>query len=180
MVAESNAVRGMRKASSGTARGGKGNGGVPSRSGGKSRGQVEQVGTSTLQHEPREISITIPVPTPSPNEWVRAHWSTYAKIKKTWMSRIHSASIRHCGTGIFGKPIANASLTIERMGCRELDQDNLVGGMKPIIDNLVKLGFLENDTPDVIQHMDVFQTLVRTKAEQGTRITISERSKETG
>ncbi len=180
MVEKSNAVRGVRKTTGSNARGCKGDGGVHRRSGGKSRGKVEQIGTSTLQQEPREISITIPVPTPSPNEWVRAHWSKYSKIKKGWMSRLHSACIRHCGLGIFGKPIAHASLTIERMGCRELDQDNLVGGMKPIIDNLVKLGFLENDTPDVIQHMNVFQTSVGTKSAQGTRITIRECIKETG
>jgi hypothetical protein len=150
------------------------------RGSGKSSRTVEQIGTSRLDLEPRRLEITVTVPTPSPNEWVRAHWSTYAKIKKAWMSRIHAASIRHCGTGLFGKPIAHASLTIERMGVRELDQDNLVGGMKPIIDCLIKLGFLENDTPDVIQQMDVYQTLVGTKAAQGARITIRERIQETG
>ena len=96
------------------------------------------------------------------------------------MSRIHCASIRHCGAGLFGQPMTNASLTIERLGIRELDRDNLVGGMKPIIDNLVKLGFLVDDTPDVIQHMDVYQTHVDAKVAQGTRITIRECDEKTG
>lgn len=147
-----------------------------SRQGGKLYGGANgEAGRSTLKRSPRELEITVNIPTPSPNEWVRAHWSTYAKIKKYWMTRLHHASIRHCGIGIFGKPISHASLTIERIGCRELDRDNLIGGMKPVIDCLIALGFLENDTPDVIQHMDVFQTKVGTKAEQKTRITVIER-----
>jgi len=146
------------------------------RQGGKHYGGAAvETGRSTLNQAPRELRITINIPTPSPNQWVRAHWSTYAKIKKAWMSHIHSASIRHCGTGLFGKPIGNASLTIERRGIRELDRDNLIGGMKPVIDCLIALGFLENDTPAVIQVMDVFQTRVGTKAEQQTRITIIDR-----
>lgn len=146
------------------------------RSSGKSRGQVEQIGTSSFKLEPREISITVPVPTNTPNEWVWKHWSAYRDIKKGWLKRLHAASIRHCGRGIFGQPIENASLTIERRGLKELDEDNLKGGVKPVIDSLIQLGFLANDTPDVIQVMDVYQTLVDTRAAQGTRITLIERS----
>lgn len=148
------------------------------RGSGKSRGQVEQIGTSTLQFEPRQISITVPVPTNSPNEWVWKHWSKYREIKKAWLSRLHAACIHHCGIGKFGHPIENASLTIERLGLRELDEDNLKGGVKPVIDSLIQLGFLANDTPDVIQVMDVYQTNVDTRAAQGTRITLIERSHE--
>jgi len=149
------------------------------RGSGKNRGQVEQIGTSVLQFEPRQISITVPVPTNSPNEWVWKHWSKYRDIKKGWLSRLHAASIHHCGVGKFGHPVENASLTIERRGIKELDEDNLKGGVKPVIDSLIQLGFLANDTPDVIQVMDVFQTSVGTYDEQETRITLIERSHET-
>jgi len=146
------------------------------RGSGKHRGQVEQIGTSRLLLEPRTIEITVPVPTNSPNEWVWKHWSKYSDIKKGWLKRLHAATIHYCGVGKFGHPVENASLTIERLGIRELDEDNLTGGVKPVIDSLIHLGFLANDTPDVIQTMDVYQTHVDSKAAQGTRITLIERS----
>lgn len=141
----------------------------------RSRRKVEQIGTSDFQQDPRTLSITVPVPTNSPNEWVWKHWSKYVEIKKGWLDRIYNAAIQHCGIGKFGLPIQSASLTIERVGVKQLDEDNLKGGVKPVIDTLIELGFLENDTPDVIQVMDVFQTQVRTYAEEQTRITIIDR-----
>ncbi len=152
---------------------GRGRGGGKSRK--RSSRKVEQIGTSAFQQSPRTLSITVPVPTNSPNEWVWKHWSKYREIKKGWLDRLYSASIQHCGIGKFGHPVENASLTIERVGIKELDEDNLKGGVKPVIDCLIKLGFLANDTPDVIQVMDVFQTQVGTYAEQATRITIIDR-----
>jgi len=145
-----------------------------SRSG--TRKAVEQIGTATFDKTPRKLEITVPVPTPSSNQWVWKHWSAYRDIKKDWLKRLHAASVHHCGLGLFGKSIENASLTIERFGLRELDEDNLKGGVKPVIDSLIQLGFLANDTPDVIQHMDVYQTIVDTRAAQGTRITLIEQA----
>ncbi len=136
---------------------------------------MELIGTSSLKLEPRLLEITVPYPTNSPNEWVWQSWYVYRDIKKDWLKRLHAASVRHCGRGLFGPPIENASLTIERRGLKELDEDNLKGGVKPVIDSLVQLGFLAEDTPDVIQVMDVFQTHVGTYAEQETRITLIER-----
>jgi len=140
---------------------------------------VEQPGTSSLQFSPFQFEITVPVPTNSTNEWVRAHWKKYHTIKTEWYKRLHWATIQNRGKAKFGDPIQNASLTIERRGLKLLDEDNLIGGVKPVIDALVKLGFLEDDTPDVIQHMNVFQTKVMTFAEQKTRITIIECKSET-
>lgn len=149
------------------------------RSSGKARQQVEQIGTSRFIRDPRTLEITVPVPTNSPNEWVWKHWSAYRAIKKDWLKRLHAASIQHCGIGKFGHPVENASLTIERRGVKELDEDNLKGGVKPVIDSLIQLGFLANDTPDVIQVMHVFQSSVDTYNEQETRITVIEQSQET-
>ena len=139
---------------------------------------MEQIGTASLHLEPRRLEVTVPYPTNSPNEWVWQSWYVYRDIKKDWLKRLHSACIHHCGIGKFGHPVENASLTIERRGVNELDEDNLKGGVKPVIDSLIQLGFLANDTPDVIQVMDVFQTRVSTFAEQETRITLIERSHE--
>jgi len=172
-------MRGMSAQKRSYGKGGKKSRGSNRRGSGNSRRQVEQIGTSAFQFEPREISITVPVPTNTPNEWVWKHWSAYRDIKKGWLKRLHAASIRHCGLGLFGPPVENASLTIERRGLNELDEDNLTGGVKPVIDSLIQLGFLANDTPDVIQVLDVFQTKVSKYSEQETRITLIERTDET-
>jgi hypothetical protein len=143
------------------------------------RAAAEQIGTSVFEQAPRKLVITVPVPYNSPNEWVYDHWRKYWKIKTGWMKRLYDASIHHCGVGKFGQPIQNASLSFHRKGIRELDPDNLRGGLKPIIDCLIKLGFLENDTPDVVQVLDVYQTKVSTRAEQATEITIIDRETHT-
>lgn len=173
-----NAMRGMPAQARGNRTGRKKNRGNARRGSGKNRGPVEQIGTAQFFLEPRRLEITVPVPTNTPNEWVWKHWTAYRKIKKGWFNRLHSATIHHCGIGKFGHPVENASLTIERLGIKELDEDNLKGGVKPVIDSLIQLGFLANDTPDVIQTMNVYQTHVDTKAAQGTRITLIERNHE--
>jgi len=142
----------------------------------KHAGAAERIGESSLKTkaDQRRFSITCFVPTPTPNDWVFKSWRAYWKIKDAWLKRLHAATIHHYGLGKFGKPIQSATLQIERRGIRELDGDNLVGGMKPIIDGLVHLGYLANDTPDVIIKPDYFQTVVRNKDNQRTLISISE------
>jgi hypothetical protein len=39
---------------------------------------------------------------------------------------------------------------ITRRGSRTLDHDNLVGGCKPLLDALVKVGLIEDDTPELV------------------------------
>lgn len=143
---------------------------------GEHRGATEKLGFSSLTTSKgsRLFQITCYVPTPSPNEWVRAHWNVYYKIKSAWLRRLHNATIHHWGLGKFGKPIEKVALRIERRGIRKLDDDNVAGGMKPVIDGLVHLGFLSDDTPDVIIKPHYFQTIVSTQSAQRTVITIEE------
>lgn len=130
---------------------------------------------SSFTKEPkRKLAITVNIATPTPNTWVRSHWSKYQKIKQQWFDLIWEATIHHYGRGKFGPPVQNASLTIERRGLKKLDYDNLVGGLKPVIDALTKLGYLEDDTNDVIETLSAKQQIVRSHAEVGTEITIVE------
>jgi hypothetical protein len=136
----------------------------------------EKIGESSLRKlgEARLLTITCYATTPSPNQWVFRDWKTYREIKDRWLKRIYAASIHHHGLGKFGKPIEQASLAIGRYGIRRLDGDNLHGGMKPVIDCIVHLGFLVNDTEDVIIKPNYFQEHVPTKAEQRTEIVLKE------
>jgi hypothetical protein len=168
-------MRGMRAKTSSnkssSSKNGKANGGIRR----KPRGQAEEVGVSQFHKEPsRVLHITCFIPTPSPNQWTFKSWREYHRIKSGWLKRIHTAAIRHTGAGLFGPPLQTCSLEIERLGIRLLDEDNLTGGLKPIIDGLVKLGFMADDTPDVIIQTRYHQTRVKTKREQQTRITIRE------
>jgi len=170
-----NGMRGMRTTPSGDKSSGKKNGRTNGGVRRKSRRQVEETGVSQLHTSPqRVLRITCFVPTPSPNQWTFKSWREYHRIKAGWLTRLHHASIRHCGAGLFGAPMPTCSLEIERRGIKLLDEDNLTGGLKPIIDGLVKLGFLADDTPDVIRHTHYHQTRVKTKREQQTLITLRE------
>jgi len=163
----------LRTPPEGDAGGGKANG----RADGKVRRRSSRVpevpGESwlTSQDERRKLFIRVNVPSPSPNQWVFKSWREYHKIKQNWLRLIYEASIQHSQ---FGQPMAACSLEVQRQGIRELDHDNLVGGLKPLIDSMVKLGFLADDTSDVIQITNYHQVRVPKKTEQCTLIILRE------
>jgi hypothetical protein len=168
-------MRGMRTKTSGNQSSGKKVAGSSGRVRRQSRRQAEEPGVSQLRTTPsRVLHITCFQPTPSPNQWTFKSWRAYHRIKADWLKRLHAAAIRHTGAGLFGPPMQTCQLEIERRGIRTLDEDNLTGGLKPVIDGLVKLGFMADDTPDVILQTRYHQTRVATKREQRTLITIRE------
>lgn len=137
---------------------------------------VEKTGRSfqTRPEEGRVLKIIVYAATPTPNTWVRAHWSKYQTIKKEWLNRIYEATIENYGRGKFGPPVKNASLTVTRKGLKILDYDNLIGGFKPLIDALTKLGYLEDDTNDVIETLSAKQERVSSRDDVQTEIIIAE------
>jgi hypothetical protein len=145
----------------------------------KSSKKPEEPGSSRLFNRQgiRELEVTILVPSPSPNAWTFKSWREYHKIKKQWLRRIFEASIQHSQ---FGDPMEHCHLEVQRFGIRELDHDNLVGGCKPLVDSIVKLRFLADDTPDVIKTSHYQQTRVHKKTEQRTVITLRELDGRTG
>jgi hypothetical protein len=77
--------------------------------------------------------IAVPEAAPSPNKYVRAHWTTYQRLKQKWHWLILEA-LQHGG-----KPetaLRKARVTIVRYGMKKLDRDNLYGSCKPILDAL--------------------------------------------
>lgn len=63
------------------------------------------------------------------------------------------------------------TLRIESRRCRLLDPDNLVGGVKFFVDSLRYFRVIPDDTAKVLR-LIVFQTKVRSKAEEKTVITV--------
>ena len=62
------------------------------------------------------------------------------KGRRAWLRLVSPAS---------GRRVVRI-LRRHRRACDELDFDNLVGGCKPLVDALVKVGLLANDSPDSV------------------------------
>lgn len=85
----------------------------------------------------------IDFPTPSGNRYARMHWAAKRRLKKAFIlhSRIGASGARRCPAG------EHRCVTIERHGSRLLDPDNLAWGAKPLLDALVVVDLLEDDSP---------------------------------
>lgn len=92
--------------------------------------------------------------TPSLNDWANSRGRfTYARLRATWMRRINHAWFEAKAKAGHGPalwlfpPKGRVRLTVERFGRTEagLDQDNFEGGLKPVIDALKKLQFVDDD-----------------------------------
>ncbi len=113
------------------------------------------------------IALELPKAPPSLNAWQRMHW---AKRRQVAVS-LEGFVALECGERLkmpmvwyvsptrrrlqgrlrkSGMPDGHRFVRITRRGPRTLDHDNLVGGCKPLVDALVKVGLIENDTPDLV------------------------------
>lgn len=87
--------------------------------------------------------LTIPRATPSQNSTDRSHWRKRYDLKSEWWWLIRAAD----GFLKITRATGKRRLTIERHA-RGIPQDpaNVIGGTKGIVDDLVDLGILINDT----------------------------------
>jgi len=109
------------------------------------------------------IELTIPEPTPSLNPMLRQFWSKRHKDQKRWRWLVRAARLE--ANYYPAAPIQRARVTVTRHGKRILDTDNLYGGVKGLVDLLVKEGILVNDTPD---HVELVMLQTRTKQPKTT------------
>jgi len=133
---------------------------------------IEPVAEFSGEEPSRTIKITIGVPSPSANEWTYKHWRAYSRIKKRWLALLSQAWLPQ--RLHLSEPLPRVILAVERRSIRLLDEDNLVGGLKPIIDGLRTLGIIVDDAPGVLSLKYCFQTQVPHKSEQRTILEISE------
>lgn len=92
-------------------------------------------------------TLRIDRPCPSQNEFAFAHWRKAKNSKDAWKILIRSAD----GFLTIPKAQGKRKLTIERHAKGILDEQNLIGGAKGIIDNLVQLGLLVDDKPACLE-----------------------------
>lgn len=95
------------------------------------------------------IVLEIPRATPSLNATRWRHWRVAHREKSLWLQEVHFALCQYMNTvGRYELETPDrARLTIERHGQRLLDQDNLIGGFKSLIDALKVSRLIIDDDP---------------------------------
>lgn len=113
------------------------------------------------------IKFTLSKPTPRLNPYLRLHWSKRKKLQLAIANEI-AVLVPYAARR---QPIEHAIVTITRYSVGEPDYDGLVGGMKPLIDCLHRLGIIVNDDP---KHLTLKASSVRcaTRKEQRTEVVI--------
>lgn len=104
------------------------------------------------------ITLEIPRVPPSPNYLLGKHWRHRHRNSQVWRQEVWVAL--HQAGYSQRTPYPKARVSIDRRAHRELDPDNLVGCMKPVIDALRYADVLVDDTSDHIE-LVVTQTLDR-------------------
>ncbi|WP_460803442.1 hypothetical protein [Microbulbifer agarilyticus] len=131
----------------------------------------------------RTIEFTLNNPSPSANELLRmdrSHWAIRRKFKKQLAMEV-LAAIVNSGQRRPNEPLSQVFIEIQRGSAGVLDEDNLHGGLKPLLDTFVMptrrnphgLGLIRDDHPGCIVERRVLQ--VPAKRGQGfTRVLIAE------
>ena len=88
--------------------------------------------------------IEIPVATPSINELHRYHWAERRRLKETFGWLLVSALNK---LPKIPKATGPRRLVIERHGRKALDQDNLAGGAKGLVDCIKEQRLILDDNP---------------------------------
>ena len=97
------------------------------------------------------LSIKVDRKIQSQNVFQWASWRGYSKEVRKWRTVLQAALVP---SGITGSQFDNSSWVITRVyggTAREYDLSNLVGGAKPILDVLIKLGVIVVDNPQHFQ-----------------------------
>ena len=88
--------------------------------------------------------IKVEAATPSPNELNRMHWAERRRLKETFGWLLASALNK---LPKIPKATGPRRLVIERHGRKALDQDNLAGGAKGLIDCIREQRLILDDNP---------------------------------
>lgn len=112
--------------------------------------------------------------TPSLNKLVkgRTHWTTYRDWQRDWFYRVKLATQDLEILPAASMEKRKIEITSYRVSL--LDEDNLKGGMKLLLDAFVAANLLYDDGPKFLEFPDPGQVQVRKHKEEGTvvRLTI--------
>ena len=106
------------------------------------------------------ITLEIPRIPPSPNTLLGTHWRYRHKNSALWQKEVWYALIT-AGYSPQRTPYPKARVTINRRSRQQLDPDNLVGCVKPVIDALRYAHVLLDDSPN---HIELVVTQTRDRS----------------
>lgn len=97
------------------------------------------------------LSFEIPRLTPTVNTWSRMHWSARHRVNGVWRLEVIAALGRRTAGDWPAPPPRRVRLTVVRYSHQTVDRDNLVGGVKPLVDALTFLSFIRDDNPQNVE-----------------------------
>jgi hypothetical protein len=100
------------------------------------------------------IKLEIPRVPLALNEMLRIGWRHRHRHNKLWNKEVFYA-LHQAGYMQSRTPYAKARVTIDRGGRREMDFDNLIGTVKPVVDALRYAHVLVDDSP---KHLELIVT----------------------
>lgn len=139
----------------------------------------------------RSVTVTVPGRPPGANDLIRmGHWRV-GKVRADWKQIAHHAAVRVMTEGPYARPWmltavgqsgrvaestsyipdradwwplarAQVSITWRCKLRRKRDFDNLVSGLKPLLDALVSSGVIEDDSTDCLMILGPFRVEVGT------------------
>ena len=80
------------------------------------------------------------------NQLLKKHWSFYKDYKDRWRDHI-SAKLARCRL----RPVGMIEVEIIAYVSRLMDEDNFIGGTKPIPDTLISLGWILDDSTKLVK-----------------------------
>lgn len=116
------------------------------------------------------VTITLPFVTQSANKLIRTHWAKRRRIQHGYEIALIASGVRDEAFQAKKGEVRRIKFNVFRRSL--LDRDNLIGGLKPLVDALRHVGVLSDDTEALLKWEDPEQIPVREKALEATVIYI--------
>jgi len=94
----------------------------------------------------KPLTVFVPLEVQTSNKWVWKTWYSYDSEKRKWFKVL---SLILPPRDKAPETLAHVEVTAYRK--RLLDEDNLIGGCKPIFDYLVRAKYIKDDSPHYLK-----------------------------
>lgn len=113
-----------------------------------------------MKHHKKKIKLVLDFITPSLNQLIRSHWSKRRALRIHYAWTIQAALIES-GQDISNFKNQKQLIKITSYRKIKLDEDNLIGGAKPLIDALKDVNLIKDDSPDYVK-IEYYQIIDKT------------------